>query len=78
MGEWALPFSLITKYEVVFGVLVVGSFLVRCCVVVSSFWVGVSIPRSLLEEEVCWAVWRVHCSLKRKKGEGGILAFLTV
>ena len=41
---------------VAFGVLVVGSFLVRCCVVVSSFWVGVSIPRSLLEEEVCWAV----------------------
>ena len=39
-----------------FFVLVVGSFLVRCCVVVSSFWVGVSIPRSLLEEEVCWAV----------------------
>ena len=36
--------------------LVVGSFLVRCCVVVSSFWVGVSIPRSLLEEEVCWAL----------------------
>ena len=36
--------------------LVVGLFFVGCCVVVSSFWVGVSIPRSLLEEEVCWAV----------------------
>ena len=55
VGCWLLRMGY-CFWVAVFGVLAVGSFLVRCCVVVSSFWVGVSIPRSLLEEEVCWAL----------------------